>query len=77
MEIIRNEENLTPPCPELTAFFKEYHGPEELAGELEDIQGVLIEHAGVNELSINKLPNRYYTLQILKEFFRNLKEKYS
>ncbi|RZK22300.1 MAG: hypothetical protein EOO43_09770 [Flavobacterium sp.] len=65
------------PCPELAALFEKYGDAEEIAKGLDDIQYVLVDYARLNELSVEKLPNRYYLLNTLRNFFQNLSRKYN
>jgi hypothetical protein len=70
------DQNQTNPCPELAALFEKYDDAEEIANGLDDIQCVLVDHARLNELSVDKLSNRYYLLNTLRNFFYNLSKKY-
>lgn len=74
--MILKDENQTNPCPELAALFEDYDQAEEIANGLDDIQYVLVDYARLNELSVDKLPDRYYLLNILRHFFQNLSKKY-
>ncbi len=63
------QKDINQPCPELAEFFKEYYRPEELTDGLDDILYVLIDYARLNQLSVDRLPNRYYMVKVLRDFF--------
>lgn len=72
----QKDQNQTNSCPELVELFEEYDHAEEIAKGLDDIQYVLVDYARLNELSVDKLPNRYYLLHTLRNFFYKLSKTY-
>ncbi|MFN3406100.1 MAG: hypothetical protein ACK40G_18540 [Cytophagaceae bacterium] len=59
----------THPCPELAEFFKENFPAKEVTERLDDILYVLVDYARLNQSSVDRLPNRYYILKVVRDFF--------
>lgn len=53
----------------LAALFEAYE-VEEISQDLDDLLYVLVEYARLHPASVEALPNRYYLLRILRDFFR-------